>query len=493
MTSSESSASNRGFSLSRAALDALDALELEVAGAQRSETNDLYHYTNANVAMYNILASGTLRLSPFESTNDLWESRPLHPNLSSHHDDENWPEGSGHMDLWADIDRNIRLHAKVVCLTRDFTLPDHVWNRDASRGWGHLSLWAHYGTSHTGVCLRFDRARLITAFQEQTGSAALRFHGPVRYVSTQGVGPHGLDIGQIREFGVDAAALAYAKANHESLFFRKYRDWENEAEYRLVLLNQSLLPAHIDIRDALSGVVLGDAFPERQRPALWEVLKAYPDVEVQQLRFQNRYLHCFGPLAPEPAAKAAPWAEPRRSGSLEERLGAFLEATAEANELRESGKLLAADHLTIIDQAMAALSAELGSWPEVESTAHRHPEAVPVEQRSRQPGTPGERVHYQAGFMCVVENLPKPSHTLVAAAAVQVLDGPRLRLHGLVRTEHSDPDGNRRAEHWRAASEVSADEAASALSALLAGVRAAVNTVRPTFDEQRGQTPGEAG
>ena len=76
MTSSESSASNRGFSLSRAALD---ALELEVAGAQRSETNDLYHYTNANVAMYNILASGTLRLSPFESTNDLWESRPCTP------------------------------------------------------------------------------------------------------------------------------------------------------------------------------------------------------------------------------------------------------------------------------------------------------------------------------------------------------------------------------------------------------------------------------
>jgi hypothetical protein len=314
MTFSDSSAPNRVFTLPQTVLN---STELEMITAQRSETDDLYHYTNANVAMYNILASGTLRLSPFESTNDLWESRPLHPNLSSHHDDENWPEDSGHMDLWADIDRNIRLHAKVACFTRDFTLPDHAWNRDASRGWGHLSLWAHYGTSHTGICLRFNRARLITAFQEQTDPAALHFHGPVRYVSTQGVGPYGLDIGQIREFGVDAAALAYAKANHESLFFRKYWDWENEAEYRLVLLDQSLLPAHIDIRGALSGVVLGEAFPERRRPALWEVLKAYPDVEVQQLRFQNRYLHCFGPLfhrsrpprrCPGPShGAAAPW------------------------------------------------------------------------------------------------------------------------------------------------------------------------------------------
>lgn len=95
--------------------------------------------------------------------------------------------------------------------------------------------------------------------------------------------------------------------------------------------------------------------------------------------------------------------------------------------------------------------------------------------------------------MCVVENLPKYSLTLVAAAAVQVLGGHRLRLHGLVTTEQWDPEGNNRAEHWRAAREVPADEAAAALSALLAELRAAVAVVRPDFDEQRGQTSRDAG
>ena len=33
-------------------------------------TNDLYHYTGADVAIYNILDQGTLRLSPYEFTND---------------------------------------------------------------------------------------------------------------------------------------------------------------------------------------------------------------------------------------------------------------------------------------------------------------------------------------------------------------------------------------------------------------------------------------
>lgn len=95
--------------------------------------------------------------------------------------------------------------------------------------------------------------------------------------------------------------------------------------------------------------------------------------------------------------------------------------------------------------------------------------------------------------MCVVDNLPKHSLTLVAAVAVQVLDGPRLRLHGVATIEQWNPDGNRRAEHWRAAREVPTDEATAALSALLAELRAAVDAVRPTFDEQRGQTPREAG
>ncbi|MEV6551803.1 DUF2971 domain-containing protein [Streptomyces sp. NPDC051597] len=474
MPSSDSSGSHQAASLA----------ELEVITAQRSESNDLYHYTNANVAMYNILASGTLRLSPFESTNDLWESRPLHPVLSCHHEDTGWLDNAGSMSLWADIDRHIRLHTKVACLTRDFTLPDHVWNRDAWRGWGHLSLWAHYGAGHTGICLRFDRTRLIEAFLEQTDAAAMRFHNSVAYVPTQGAGPNDLDIGQIREFGVDAAALAYAEANQDSLFFRKYWDWENEAEYRLVLLDQSLLPAYIDIRSALTGVILGDAFPAGRRPALHEILQAYPEVEVHQLQFHNRRLMCFPP-SPEVAVEGVPWAQPRRSGSLQERLGALRDATAKANELRPAAVQLAAEHLAFIGEAIAELCSELGSWPEVEAKAYPHPQAVPEEQRARMPGVSGEQVHHEGGSMCVVENLPKGSLTLVAAAALQVLDDQRLRLHWMVTIELPGPQGNGLTGHWRDARVITSDEAASTLPSFIAQLRTAVRAARPDFDSQR--------
>lgn len=114
------------------------SLEAELAHAPKSLSDHLFHYTNSEAAIFGILKSGTLRVSPFESTNDLWESRPLYPNLTLHHDDQALDPG---FELRNEIDRNIRLYAKVACLTQDWDLPDHVMNRDALRGWAHLSLW----------------------------------------------------------------------------------------------------------------------------------------------------------------------------------------------------------------------------------------------------------------------------------------------------------------------------------------------------------------
>jgi hypothetical protein len=109
------------------------------------------------------------------------------------------------------------------------------------------------------------------------------------------------------------------------------------------------------------------------------------------------------------------------------------------------------------------------------------------------PGVPGERVHREAGFICLVENLPKQSSALTAAAAVQVLDDRQLRLHGIIQIEQWHPSGNTHSEPWRVARTAPADEAGGALATLLTELRAAVDAAGPEFDEQRGQMPEEAG
>ncbi|MEW2426554.1 DUF2971 domain-containing protein [Micromonospora sp. NPDC047644] len=462
-------------------------LEAELFSAARTLTNHLFHYTTAEAAIFGILRSGTLRLSPFESTNDLWESRPLHPNLSSHRDDLD--PGSG-LEVWNDLDKVIRKHAKVVCLTQDWSLPDTVANRDAFRGWNHLATWAHYGAGHAGICLRFDRDKLIAAFsQVAVPDALLRFHGPVEYRRASiGAGPHGVDLGQILEFGLDAVAINYADVHRDQIFFRKHADWSNESEYRLVLVDQSVLPVEVPIRAALTGVFLGDAFPDSRLPALMATLKKYPDVEVLKLVYHNRHLACmpFDAVAAVEASTAPSFANPpRRSGSLSERLNELKESVRSAEEERARAVTICSPLLDQVKSAVGEIGMAMRSWPNVEVGEHTSVAAIPEHQRSRAPGVPGERIHFESGYMCVVENLPKYTHTLVAAGAIQVLDDDQVRVHALIATERWKPNGNEHAEHWRECCVTPLVDAVTALDSVLAKLHSALETTRQAFDRDR--------
>ncbi|MFJ7146671.1 DUF2971 domain-containing protein [Streptomyces sp. NPDC100445] len=461
--------------------------EYEMARALRTITGHLFHYTNTTAAITGILATGTLRLSPYESTNDLWESQPHYPVLSAHHDDRGLDAG---FSLLEEIDRQLRLHTKVGCLTQDLALPAHVFNPDALRGWAHLSLWAHYGDRHKGVCLRFDRAKLVESFLKHAAPAAFAFHGPVRYLSSQDSPPtRGIDVGQVAEFGADAVALAYAEANKDVLFFRKHFDWDSEAEYRLIMVNQSTDFDYVDIRDALTGVVLGSAFPQGRVQELLEALRPYPDVTVENLQFLNRRLHSFPFQGSVPQARPLSsriWPAARREGPLAERLLALRQAETEAERRRQAAALLVQEALAQLTEGGARLASQLSQWPETEVGSYSRTTAVPEGLRARMPGVPGEVIHYERGFLCVVENLPSQSYTLTASAAIQVLNGERLRLHAAVDTEHWLTDGNRREEFWRSERETDAADADASVAALLRELNSAVQHARKVFDQIRG-------
>ncbi|WP_254627520.1 DUF2971 domain-containing protein [Myxococcus sp. CA040A] len=464
-------------------------LEAELRNAPRWLSNQLFHYTNAEAAIFGVLRSGTLRLSPFESTNDLWESRPLYPSLQAHADDLSFDAG---MDLWNEMDRSIRIHAKVACLTQDWDLPESVLNPDALRGWNHLSLWAHYGARHMGVCLQFDRDKLIEAFTNAlVPGTLLRFHGPVVYRSVSaGPGPGGVDIGQIREFGLDAVSINYAETHHGQIFFRKHADWANESEYRLVLLDQSVLPIDFSIREALTGVFLGDAFPSSRLPALLATLQAYPSVKVFRLRYHNRYLlrTPFDVSGPVRAAGTNPLLDTHnRPGTLDERLVALKNSVRTAKRRREEAATLCSAHMESLEKAIEKIAMAIRPKSNVEVAVHKGSTAVPDHQRSRAPGVPGEQIHFESGYMCVVENLPKQSHTLVAAVAVQVLSNAQARIHAMIRTEHWKPTGNERVEHWRETREAALTDLPTTLESVDRNLREALETSRSDFDRARGR------
>ena len=63
-----------------------DIAELARLAAEKPvETDDLYHYTSASVALDSVLAQMQFRLGLLEATNDPRGSRPRYPNLSGAH------------------------------------------------------------------------------------------------------------------------------------------------------------------------------------------------------------------------------------------------------------------------------------------------------------------------------------------------------------------------------------------------------------------------
>src|SRR6185312_13416997 len=398
-----------------------------------NETDDLFHYTSADIGVFNILAEGRLRLGPYESTNDPRESKQRFVSLSVHEDDnddvlDEFDEITKSADWW------LRRFAKVACFTRDFEMPLSALDNTALRGWAHPSLWAHYGGAHSGVSLRFSRTALVGAFDSQLGSRGQAFAGNVHYPFDAWPSvPWGLDLGQIREFGIDTVLSMYVDHHKEALFFTKHHDWANEAEFRLVLNEPSVLPAYLDVSECITGVFFGDAFPKARLDAAFEILSAMPKVESVQLRHFNGSLSATPSEGPSPR----PTAIARRGGDFTARYRDLRDAETERQELRASAQESTAELKAQCLVGIQSIAGTLASSSGMKYDVHPSIRAVPSMRRSRAAGVPGEIVAYEFGSLGVasVSGSEGGNHSFVFAAAVQVLESGCLRLHGEVSRE----------------------------------------------------------
>ncbi|HEX4092736.1 MAG TPA: DUF2971 domain-containing protein [Trebonia sp.] len=446
-------------------------------------TNDLYHYTSAEVAIYNILDQGALRLSPYEFTNDPEESRPRLPTLSGEIEKEA-DDAPG--SIWAEADWWLRRYVKVACLTQDFEiLPvNYADDPDALRGWAHPALWAHYGARHGGVCLRFDRNKLIEQFEGQMKSRGQCFHGAVEYPFQRFTAPPGsLYYDQVREFGVDAVVSFYIDKYHKELFFFKHHDWANEREFRLLLNEPSLMPAYLDIRDSLTGIVLGENFPASMLDRLHHLRSSFRDLEIFRLLYHNGKMF----RAEVPVATDRGQIRTRRHGPLATRLEELRTLEEQRKQAQASGAIITAEIFNRLTVGISAIQEVCSTWPNSEVGVYQRNRAIPPEQYGKRPGVPGEVVEFQIGSMCVVENLPKQSWTLIIALAIQLLDTKVIRLHGMIELVKSTLTGSEPAELWRTSYETTIVDACGKMDLLIEEIQSQMEESKDLVDASRSQ------
>lgn len=223
-----------------------------------------FHYTSANTAFEHILQHRTLQLSPYSSMRDPLEAKEWHV------------AGAGFSAVPGDVDRQFfeqyallqqaKAQSKLLSLSVDYD--DAVPDDPFGRGYALASMWELYAEKHAGVCLVFDRERLIENLVEALAAVGTAFHGPVQYSRGGMMDTPGANT--LMLLGDDSpgdAVTRHITAHRDPLWFTKLLDWEHESEYRFVVVSDTEGPVRCDYGDALRAVIVGHEFPSWQVPS----------------------------------------------------------------------------------------------------------------------------------------------------------------------------------------------------------------------------------
>lgn len=209
----------------------------------------LYHYTTLEAAV-KILSTHTLRFGRFEDMNDIAESkREYLSNIS--------------LEL---IDKEFHNY-QSLSLTID---------SKNSKGFEVDSLWGYYADKGNGVCLAFDKEKLISAFKKQ--SSFHRYSQIIYLPNFSNLIP--LEIEKEENLHKDIIK------DIKNIFFTKSKDWKHENEYRFLTYSHQRFT--LDYSASLLAIIL--CLPKNERiedvkdSVEYKILSRISDTQI--LRYQ---------------------------------------------------------------------------------------------------------------------------------------------------------------------------------------------------------------
>lgn len=222
----------------------------------------VYHYTSACTALDKILKNGTLKLGEYTCTNDPKETKAWKFDLANFEGRD--PGKYNQSELSRSFSNELKSKAKVACFSTDRDPLSGDYMKDIyNRGYTKARMWAQYAANHTGVCLVFDREKLLLAIDKHFGQY-ISLSQNVQYKDAplvRGIEHHEfmIDINLYESLGLQAYSHSHIKRHYRELFFEKLTDWRDEAEWRIVLLSETHESLYLPFGESLVGVIHGDA------------------------------------------------------------------------------------------------------------------------------------------------------------------------------------------------------------------------------------------
>ena len=179
----------------------------------------LFHYTKFDSAL-KIIISNKLRFGRFEDMNDIAEVN---------------------RDIFANIPLDVVYKELGKYQSISLTI-----DRQSPRGFEINPLWGHYADKGKGICLVFDKAKLLDCLTRQIPNE-ICWYNEIHYVNNFS--------NEIFAEGESLSDVSLSiQHDIKSIFFTKSFDWQYEQEYRLLVYSEK--EESLEFDDSLQAVIL---------------------------------------------------------------------------------------------------------------------------------------------------------------------------------------------------------------------------------------------
>lgn len=238
----------------------------------------IYHYTSLNKAIELILPNKQLLLNLFLKTNDPRETKDYWLGMECK---------SGDYDLSSFSLEEIRNKTSTI-IKNSFKVVCFSLDSSTQKGYQILSMWAHYGDNHKGVCLEIDMKKFCEENKEILQDSIFKNvdYFELNLKSLQKF-PN-INLSQMHKLGVEKYIRNdFSIANSDYLFFRKSREWASENEIRLVWKSDNPENEFCSIKDSLTKLYCGVDSKKEYLPTLESLCD---NVEIKYLNFMHERL-----------------------------------------------------------------------------------------------------------------------------------------------------------------------------------------------------------
>ena len=229
----------------------------------------VFHFTTIKKALESICYTGTLRINKLYNTNDPQEYK-------------HWTIGST-TDYSANSIRKVKELEILINRLKENTYISCFTGNDTKKfkyGYQRARMWSQYGEEHKGICLVFSKSDIEFFVKKKYSDIDVVECDNVRYRNSQLINGNAFIINK-KNFCIknnEKVALNHIRNNIKSIYFSKCKDYENENEYRIVLIDKDSKDPYkeIPILGLLRGILFGDRTPsiyEEMGPYLYKNYK----------------------------------------------------------------------------------------------------------------------------------------------------------------------------------------------------------------------------